>query len=60
MINNKIRIIAYERSKNNYYYFELSPGSTIEEARDKVVEWQSKYGVAYIETYENEEWEKYE
>ena len=60
MINNKIRIIAYERSTNNYYYFELSPGSTIEEARDKVVEWQSKYGVAYIETYENEEWEKYE
>jgi len=34
--------------------------STIEEAHDKVVEWQSKYGVAYIETYENEEWEKYE
>jgi len=60
MFNNKIRVVAYEKSRNNYYFFELPPGSNTDEARDKVVKWQLKYGVAYIEIYENEMWEKYE
>lgn len=38
MVNDKMRGVAYEKSKNNYYYFELPPGSTTNEARNKVVE----------------------
>jgi hypothetical protein len=60
MVNDKMRVVAYEKLKNNYYYFELPPGSTINEARDKAAEYQFKYGFAWIETYENEKWEKYE
>jgi len=60
MVNDKMRVVGYEKSKNNYYYFELPPGSTTDEARNKVVEWQLKYGFACIETYENGKWEKYE
>jgi hypothetical protein len=60
MVNDKIRIVAYEKHQNTHYYFELPPGSNTNEARNKVIECQANYGLAWIEIYENGQWEKYE
>jgi hypothetical protein len=59
MTNDKIRIVAYQKSQNNYYYYEMPPGSTMEEAYQAALQYQAAYGKAWIEIYDNGCWEEY-
>jgi hypothetical protein len=56
---DKIRIVAYQKAGNNYYYYEMPPGSTVEEACKAVLKYRAAYGQAWIEAYENNCWKEY-